>query len=157
MHFWPLIRTTTTLGPSTGHSGLQITPEGTGTNPKAPFLLETNHSPCNTLSAGNINNTLPEFWEQSNFHCKYGSQAELDQPWTAYIWMIPCYVIYLSIFTLPKEISQNILDKLFLPILSQTTCFYTWLQTLHKLQFRQFLKPGISYRSERDDTMHGHN
>ena len=56
--FWSLISATATPGHGTGHSGLQRTPKGTGTDPKAPFLLATNHSPCNSLSASNTNTTL---------------------------------------------------------------------------------------------------
>lgn len=58
MHFTSLVRATATPGHGTGHSRFQTTPKGTGTDPKAPFLLESNHSPCNTLSASNINTTL---------------------------------------------------------------------------------------------------
>lgn len=58
MHSQLLISATTIPGHSTGHSSLQNTPKGTGTNPETSLLLETNHSPVALLAANNINTTF---------------------------------------------------------------------------------------------------
>lgn len=55
-HSQPLISATTIPGHCTGHSSLQTTPKGTGTNPKAYWKLIIH--PIALLAANNINTTF---------------------------------------------------------------------------------------------------